>query len=152
FPLQPWDRDVRHSRQVIGLVVAETFEQARSAAPLIETQYDVRTPTTSFRDEIPHAPVPPPGRRRQPPVERLWHGVGSIDEAYTASQVRVRATYSQRPEHHNPMEPHGVVAAWDGDRLTLYSGEQAPLLHATEVAAAMEVDTAQVNVIGPYVG
>lgn len=52
-PLQ--DKFVRYYGQVIGLVVAQTFEQARDAADQVTTAYSPQTPTTSF----PGAPVVP---------------------------------------------------------------------------------------------
>jgi xanthine dehydrogenase YagR molybdenum-binding subunit len=141
FPLQPGDREVRHHGQVIGLVIAETFEQARDAAALIETAYDARQPNTSFADGIPNAVVPPP-LTGPPVVDVLAPGFGSIDAAMAASAVTVRASYSQRPEHHNPMEPHTAIAAWDADgKLTVRSGTQGPLLHAQEIAVADHVRT-----------
>ncbi|HEX2299312.1 MAG TPA: hypothetical protein VHH34_12510, partial [Pseudonocardiaceae bacterium] len=41
-PLQ--DTEVQHHGQAIGLVVAETFEQARDAAALVQVTYDARPP------------------------------------------------------------------------------------------------------------
>ena len=52
-PLQ--DKNVRYYGQVIGLVVAQTFEQARDAADQVTTAYSPQTPATSF----PGAPVVP---------------------------------------------------------------------------------------------
>ncbi|MEV1175734.1 xanthine dehydrogenase family protein molybdopterin-binding subunit [Nonomuraea sp. NPDC049784] len=152
FPLQPGDREVRHHGQVIGLIIAETFEQARDAAALVDTAYDARRPNTSFADGIPNAVVPPP--LTGPPVaDVLEPRFGSIDAALADSAVTVRTSYSQRPEHHNPMEPHTAIAAWDADgKLTIHSGTQGPLLHAQEIAVAMEVEAAAVRVISTHVG
>lgn len=60
-PLQ--DTRVRYYGQVIGLVVAETFEQARDAATLVEVAYDAQPPAASFRPASP-APSCPAARPR----------------------------------------------------------------------------------------
>jgi xanthine dehydrogenase YagR molybdenum-binding subunit len=142
---------VRHHGQIIGLVVAESFEQARDAAGLVEVSYTARPPMASFEAGIPNAVEPelPP---EWPPVDVLAPGVGSIDEALAASDVVVRATYHQPGEHHNPMEPHAAVAQWDGELLTVHSGTQGAATHARELAAMIGVDPANVRVVSPYVG
>ncbi|OLF14774.1 xanthine dehydrogenase family protein molybdopterin-binding subunit [Actinophytocola xanthii] len=144
FPMQ--DKEVRYHGQVIGMVVARTFEQARDAAALLEVTYQRRTPNASFADGVPHA------TQGRPPVDILAAGTGSIDEALARSEVTVTATYTQHPEHHNPMEPHATTAVWQGGHLTLYCGAQAPLLRALQVAPAVGVDPARVHVVSPHVG
>ncbi|HEX4222743.1 MAG TPA: xanthine dehydrogenase family protein molybdopterin-binding subunit, partial [Pseudonocardiaceae bacterium] len=79
-PLQ--DKNVRYYGQVIGLVVAQTFEQARDAAELVTTAYSAQTPTTTF----PNAPVVP--------------HTSTVAQTYTTSIV-----------HHHAMEPHATVAS-----------------------------------------
>ncbi|MEJ3747542.1 xanthine dehydrogenase family protein molybdopterin-binding subunit [Actinomycetes bacterium KLBMP 9797] len=149
-PLQ--DTEVRHYGQIVGLVVAETFEQARDAAALVRLQYDARPPDASFVDGIPHAVVPPPGFGEPPVVDLLADGVASIDDALAASEVTITAGYQQPIKHHNAMEPHAVVAVWRDGRLTAYSGTQAPTGHAQSIAAALGVDVSTVHVISPHVG
>src|SRR2546430_17611508 len=54
-PLQ--DTAVRYRGQVIGLVVAEEFEQARDAATLVDVSYAAQPPSAPFTAGLP-APVP----------------------------------------------------------------------------------------------
>jgi len=144
-PLQ--DTEIRHYGQIVGLVVAETFEQARDAAELVRVEYDTRAPAASFVDGIPQAVLPPGGL-----VELLADGVASIDDALAGSEVRVTAEYRQPSKHHNAMEPHAVVAVWRDGRLTAYSGTQVPIGHARSIAAALGLDSTAVHVISPHVG
>ncbi|GAA2121377.1 xanthine dehydrogenase family protein molybdopterin-binding subunit [Actinomadura alba] len=146
LPLQ--DREVRYHGQIIGLVIARTFEQARHAATLIDVGYDARRPDASFADGIADArPVP-----EFPPVDILADGVRSIDEAIENSPVTAGGTYSQPPKHPNAMEPHAAVAVWQRGKLTLYSGTQGPAAHALEMATALGVDETDVHVVNPHVG
>ncbi|MEO3855481.1 hypothetical protein [Acrocarpospora sp. B8E8] len=98
-PLQ--DFDVRFHGQVIAMVVAETFEQARDAAGLVTTTYDVRPPRTSLTGNSPGAPaVGPPGTH--PPASTvLAPGVESIDAALAASDI-VRRSSGRRRHRRGP--------------------------------------------------
>ncbi|GAA2121457.1 xanthine dehydrogenase family protein molybdopterin-binding subunit [Actinomadura alba] len=149
-PLQ--DREVRYHGQIIGLVVAETFEQARDAAALVRVTYRPHGDPlrASFAEAARDAVIPDPPWSQ--PVYFRADGVTPIDQALANSQVTVSATYDQPPKQHNAMEPHSAVAMWEGGRLTVYSGTQGPALHALEIAEALGVDKRNVHVISPYVG
>jgi xanthine dehydrogenase YagR molybdenum-binding subunit len=150
MPLQ--DTEVRHHGQIIGLVVAETFEQARAAARLVTVAYAARPPAASFDDALPDAVVPPGGFGEPPVVDLLAEGVASIDAALAASEVTVVGRYRQPAKHHCAMEPHACVAQWRDGRLTAYSGTQAPTGHARAIATALGVDPGLVRVVSPHVG
>lgn len=144
------DSTVSYYGQVIAMVVAETFEEARDAAALVEVTYRPEQPRSAFLGAVPHAVLPPPPFGQ--PIEILADGVASIDEALAASEVNLSARYTQPGQQHNAIEPHCAVAQWDGDRLTVYSATQGPALHALEIAEAVGVPPPQVRVINPYVG
>ena len=50
------------------------------------------------------------------------------------------------------MEPHATVAAWDGDRLTLWSKSQFVVNEAAEIAAVFGLPAENVQVICPFIG
>ncbi|MHA6626284.1 xanthine dehydrogenase family protein molybdopterin-binding subunit [Pseudonocardia sichuanensis] len=150
-PLQ--DREVRFRGQIIGLVVAETPEQARDAAALVTASYDEAPARTSLSAGLPGVPaqgMQPGGPPSNPTV--LAPGVGSVDAALRASAVVVDTTVTQQPQSHVPMEPLGTTAAWQHDHLTVYSGCQIPPLFATMVAARVGVPPDRVRVISTFVG
>lgn len=147
------DANIHYHGQIIGLVVAETLEQARDAAALIKVSYQVQPPKSSFT-EAKKQPAPPPdtplplGKE----IVKLAPGVTDIDAALAASEVRMEATYDLPPRHHAMMEPHAAVAVWQDGKLTLHSGTQGPVGHAEEMAVALGIAPADVHVISPYVG
>ncbi len=149
-PLQ--DNQIRHHGQIVALVVAETFEQARDAAALVRVTYDARPPVASFEDNIPNATVPPPVFGEPPIQDFLEDGVGSIDDALAAAEVTVSGRYTQPIKSHNAMEPHSTVAVWRDGHVTVYSGTQAAIGHAGSIAASVGVDPVKVHVVSPYVG
>jgi xanthine dehydrogenase YagR molybdenum-binding subunit len=150
-PLQ--DREVAYYGQPIGFVVAETFEQARDAAQLIEVSYHERPALTSLEDGLASAEDAPPAMDGAPPsIAVLAEGVESIEDALAASPVVVEATYRTATQNHAAMEPHSAVAVWDADGLTIYSGNQGSDLQASELAAALAEEPGSVHAINPFVG
>jgi xanthine dehydrogenase YagR molybdenum-binding subunit len=144
-PLQ--DKVIRYYGQAIGLVVAETFEQARDAAGLIVTTYDAQPPAASFPNGT---PVNPPSG--SPSQDVLAPGVPSIDAALAASEVTISATYTTAVNNHNAMEPHATLASWTGDHLMIYTVSQGVRLVTARLATTLGVDQAKIHVFNPYVG
>jgi xanthine dehydrogenase YagR molybdenum-binding subunit len=140
------DNNVRYHGQVIGLVVADTFEHARNAASLVSPTYDAKPGTVNFAAGV--ATATPQGT----PTDVLAPGVTSIDAALAASDVTVSAVYTTPHQHHNPMEPHAAVAVWTDDRLTLYTATQGVMNVVSHMARALGVDQSKVHVVNPYVG
>ncbi len=50
------------------------------------------------------------------------------------------------------MEPHATIAAWDGDRLTVWTATQGISGAQATLAALFGIEKANVRVICPYVG
>ena len=101
--------------QPIALVLAETFEQARYAARLVKATYHDEKPMTRVEDALDKA-FDPPGSALKPR--------GNPAEAFEAAPVKIEAVYTIPIEHHNPMEPHGAIAFWENDKLTIFDKTQ----------------------------
>jgi xanthine dehydrogenase YagR molybdenum-binding subunit len=149
-PLQ--DTRVKNYGQIVGLVVAESFEQARDAAFLVKTQYDAQEPVASWEAGQAKAFAPKEVGGEGAKVEILADGVSSIEDAINSSPAVIDATYTELIMHHNPMEPHAVTAIWDGDQLTVYDATQGVIADHTNIAAVLGIDDSLVRVICPYVG
>ena len=50
--------------------------------------------------------------------------VGDFAGAFAAAPVQLDATYTTPDQAHAMMEPHASIAAWDGDKLTLWTSNQ----------------------------
>ncbi|GAA2077288.1 xanthine dehydrogenase family protein molybdopterin-binding subunit [Actinomadura alba] len=145
------DSTVHFHGQVIAMVVAETFEQARDAAALVTATYDAQKPRTSLKDE----PRVPSGRTvsgSPSDSKMLAPGVDSIDAALAASDVVVKATYEQPIQNHVAMEPHAVLAVWHGGHLTVHAGAQIPYAYAILLAQRLDILPQDVTLITKYVG
>ncbi|GAB3744204.1 xanthine dehydrogenase family protein molybdopterin-binding subunit [Amycolatopsis oliviviridis] len=149
-PLQ--DKEVAYYGQPIGFVVAETYEQARDAAMLVEVTYRTRPALTSLEDGLATAEEAPASRGVPASLAVLAPGVESIEDALAASPVVVEATYGTATQHHAAMEPHSAVAVWGPDGLTIHSGNQGSDIQAAELATALDVKTSEVHAVNPFVG
>ncbi|AHH98986.1 xanthine dehydrogenase family protein molybdopterin-binding subunit [Kutzneria viridogrisea] len=138
------DTAVRFRGQIIGLVVADTFERARDAAALVSADYTVTPSRTSLADAGPGVP--------QGLVQKLAPGVSSIDAALASSPVTITTSVSQHAHHHIAMEPHATTAVWVDDQLTVYCGAQSPQRAAATIAARLGVEPAKVRLICRYTG
>jgi xanthine dehydrogenase YagR molybdenum-binding subunit len=149
-PLQ--SRKVQYYGQIIGLVVAESFEQARDATALIKVDYAPETPAAGWETGMARAFAPDEIGDEKATVTILAEGVGSIDDALKSSPVVVQGTYTELIQHHNPMEPHSTLAVWDGDRVTVYEGSQFVVGLKRTLASVLNVDDSKVRVLSYFVG
>ena len=136
--------EIYFDRQPLALVVAETFEEARTAARLVKITYAKEKPTTDTLKILNAAFVPNPERAAKPR--------GNPADAYKNSAVKVEAEYTIPIEHHNPMEPHGALAFWNGDKLTIYDKSQNVYSVRGHLAAAFGIPQENVSVISLFVG
>ena len=95
--------------------------------------------------------------RTHPVEEQGWEGpfhreIGDVDAALEAAPVRLEATYTTAYLAHAPLETHVALAAWDGDRLTLWCGTQVPFGVRQQVAANLGMAEDRVRVIVPDTG
>lgn len=139
--------DIVHYHQAIACVVAETFEQARAAAALVRTSYQPVGGRFDLKREAPGAPL---SKDRNGKPER--HTLGDFDAAFAAAPVQVDGHYTTPDESHAMMEPHATIAAWDGDRLTLWTSNQMIAWAHENVAQALGIDPANVRIDCPYLG
>ena len=139
--------DVAHYHQAIACVVAETFEQARSAAALIRTSYNREPGKFDLAEEAPHAPLAQ-GRNSEPDRSSL----GDFDNAFATADVQLDATYKTPDESHAAMEPHATIAAWDGEKLTLWTSNQMVSWGKRSISNILGIDSKNVRLDSPYVG
>lgn len=131
--------------QSIGVVVAETFEQARSAAKLIKITYAKTEGKTDFDKLVPTA-IP---SRNQGQADAKK---GDFEAAFAAAEHKVDITYETPIEHHQPMEPHATVAHWEGEKLTLYNPSQIVNGAASAAATTLNLKPENVRVVTPHIG
>lgn len=138
--------EIEHYHQAIALVVAETFEQARAAAALVQVEYVREAGRFSLAQEIPNASRPD---NSEIPSDSE---VGDFDSAFAAADVTLDATYSTPDQSHSMMEPMATLAAWAGDHLTVWTSTQMVAWWRKDLARTLGMPVDKVRVVSPYIG
>lgn len=146
LPLQ--GADVHYSDQYVAVVVAETLEQAQHGAELLRIAYDTQPPEAKMEDAS-AAAKRPQGKVADKPADVTR---GNMQAGLDTADVRVSEIYRTPTEHHNPMEPHATMAAWDGDKLTVYDATQYTYGVRHFLATTFGVPEENVRVICKFVG
>jgi xanthine dehydrogenase YagR molybdenum-binding subunit len=137
---------IQHYHQAIALVVAETFEQARAAAHLVRVDYAREKGTFELASV----------KNTAAPAESFGGAaetnVGDFARAFATAPVQLDATYETAYESHSMMEPHATIAAWDGDRLTLWTSSQMIAWAADDMAKTLGMPKEKIRVMSPYIG
>ena len=138
--------EVDHFDQAVAIVVAETFEQARSAAKLIDVRYEHVQGRFDLAAAKDSAVKPDMGKD---PADTA---VGDFDGAFATAAVKVDHTYTTPDQSHSAMEPFASIAAWEGDKLTLWTSNQMIAWACRDLAEIFGLPKAHFHVISPYVG
>ena len=140
-------REIAHYHQAIACVVAESFEQARAAAALIRTRYDRAKGAYDLAAMKPSAKLAE-GQGGKPDKKTQ----GNFAEAFAAAPVTVDATYTTPNETHAMMEPHATIAAWDGDKLTLWTSNQMIKWSVDALASILKIPKENIRIDSPFIG
>ncbi|MBS4086080.1 aldehyde oxidoreductase molybdenum-binding subunit PaoC [Pseudomonas rustica] len=136
--------EIQHYHQAVALVVAETFEQARTAAQMVKVDYVAAT------GEFDLASVRDKGVEPKEELPDVSHG--DFAKAFEAAPVQFDQTYTTPDQSHAMMEPHATLAAWKGDELTLWTSNQMIAWSVDDIATTLGLPKEKVRLISPYIG
>ncbi len=141
----------RYEGEAVAAVAAETPHQARDAAMAIGVVYETLPFVTDYLRAM-DADAPSArdeGNVTGPPsvYER-----GDVQRGFDAADVVIEETYRTECELHTALEPHGCVAKWDGNRLTVWESTQGVYTVQRVLADRLNLPLSSVRVICPYVG
>ena len=137
---------VRYANQPIAVVIAETLEAATEGAALLSPRYDTdpaRVGLDANESFVPAAVGP----GHPPAVHR-----GDIEAGLAAAAKRIEATYETAPQYHNAMEPHAVVATWDGDTLSIDTPSQGLAMAQGRLAGLFGIAPDKIHIRSPFLG
>jgi xanthine dehydrogenase YagR molybdenum-binding subunit len=145
----PW---IRYAGQPVAAVCAESREIAERAGRAVRVTCET----------LPHAVTIEAALAKNAPKVRK-HGNtgkdnprvdtrGDVDKASKSADVVVRREYRTPIQLHTCMEPHGSVAEWSGDQLTVWESTQGVFGVRNDLAKAFGLKHTQVRVIKDYMG
>ncbi len=139
--------EIQHYHQAVALVVARTFEQARSAAQLVRVRYtkaDGKFDLAAAKDT---STKPQAEFGNEPDT-----AIGDFAGAFAGAPVKLDETYTTPDHAHVMMEPHASIAAWSGDKLTLWTSNQMIAWSVGDMAKTLGIPKENVRLLSPYIG
>ena len=138
---------IEHYEQAVALVVADTLENARAAARLVQVDYATEQGRFDLAAEMGNA-TPPQGGFGGPADTK----VGDFEGAFAKAAIRIDQRYTTPDQSHAMLEPHATTAAWNGDKLTLWTANQMVGWAGGEMAKTLKIPKENVRTVSPYIG
>jgi xanthine dehydrogenase YagR molybdenum-binding subunit len=137
---------VRYAGQPIAVVIAETLEAATEGAVLLAPRYEAEPPRIGLdgNDSF----IPPAIGVGTPPEVRH----GDVEAGLAAAKHRIEAIYETPPQYHNAMEPHAIVATWEGDRLLVDTPSQGLAWAQQRIAGLFGIPPENILIRSPFLG
>ena len=138
--------EVRYANQPIAVVIARSLEAATEGAALLAPRYDIEAPVLGLDG----------AEAFVPDVVNEGHETtavtGNATEAFATSVRQLDETYTTAAQYHNPLEPHAIVAEWDGDKLFLDTPSQFMALAQSRIAGLFGIQAEDVTVRCRFLG
>ena len=129
--------------QTIAFVAADTLENAKAAAALINVTYDAQPATVDFLASLDQAEMPPGEDDTE---------IGDFSTGYRESSVKLDETYFSPIANHTQMEPCATTAWWDGDKVTVHTSIQMVKGGQHALAETLAIPSDKVHLITRYIG
>jgi xanthine dehydrogenase YagR molybdenum-binding subunit len=137
---------VRYANQAIAVVVAEPLEAATEGAALLAPRYEIEPARVGLDGAESFGPetvgVGNPAAAQH----------GNVAAGLAAADKTVAGTYETPAQYHNPMEPHAIVAAWDGDTLSIDTPSQGMAMAQMRLAGLFGIRPEDIHIRSPFLG
>jgi carbon-monoxide dehydrogenase large subunit len=160
---------VRYCGDVIAAVAAVDEAIADKALELIECDYEplpaALTVEEALAENAPLVHEELSSYRLNTVLARDWHPVygtniahqtafskGDVDRGFAEADEIFDDTFRSQQVQHCSLEPHAVVADWNGERLTLWTSTQKVFLVRSGLAELFDLSEDKIRVIGGKVG
>jgi len=150
--VQLFDRTIYYASQPIAAICADTLEIAERAVRAtrieIEPLPHAIDAASALADNAPR--VKPHGNthRASPRVVNR----GDIEAGLRDAHITIMREYRTPVALHSALEPHGAVAAWSGDRVTVWESTQGIFNTRADIAEAFGLPLSSVRVVKNYMG
>jgi CO/xanthine dehydrogenase Mo-binding subunit len=154
---------VRFEGEIVAAVSALTAEAAAAAIEAIEVEYEALEPINDPEKALGSA---------SPLVHPEWESYTALDgivrkgndcayvnivkgdvaNGFKEADEIVEERYTCDQSHPVPIEPHAIVAQWQGHRLTIWSTSQVPFAARAGVAETLGIPESDVRIVVPHLG
>jgi xanthine dehydrogenase YagR molybdenum-binding subunit len=137
---------VRYANQSIAVVIAESLEAATEGAALLAPRYQAEPARVGL--DASESFIPPVVGIGSPAAVRH----GDVEAGLAAASLRIDTSYETPAQYHNAMEPHAIVAAWEGDRLVIDTPSQGMALAQGRIAGLFGISPEKIHIRSPFLG
>jgi len=154
---------VRFEGELLAAVAAVDAKAAQAAVDAIVVEYDelpvVNDIETALADGAPlvHADwksyvvsdetVQSPNVASFSSIEK-----GDVEQAMAQADQVIKSRYVANGSHAVPIEPRGIVAQWEGNKVTIWSATQVPFDARNGVCETLQMPASRVRIIVPHLG
>ncbi len=154
---------VRFEGEILAAVAAITPEIAQQAADAIVFEYDELPIVADLEAAL---------TADSPLVHEEWESYdvtgdtprcgnvatfssiakGDIDAGMASADIVVKGRYVADGCHAAPIEPRGVLAQWEGEKVTIWTSSQVPFDARNGVCQTLQMPSNRVRIIVPHLG
>src|SRR4029077_5356847 len=137
---------VRYAGQPIAVVIAKTLEAATGGVSLLAPRYEIEPArvgldaTESFLPAFVGPGFPAQAHR------------GDVKAGLAAARQSITETYETPAQYHNPRDPHAIVAAWEGDTLSIDTASQGMAMAKLRLAGLFGLAPDKIHIRSPFLG
>jgi CO/xanthine dehydrogenase Mo-binding subunit len=157
------DGVIRFEGEVVAAVAARTSEIAAAALELINVELEPLPPIIDPEVALrPDSALVHPDWSSYTAYDGLVRSgndcayvtiaKGDIAAGFAKADHIVEERYTCDQSHPVPIEPHAVVAQWQGDKVTIWSTSQVPFAARAGVAETLQMPESNVRIIVPHLG
>lgn len=146
---------VRHVGEAVAMVVAQTDDQARDAAELVEVDYDILPAVVDVLDAIePGAPQLWPGAPNNICFNETFGDVAATEAAFADAHLVLERDFPNSRVVNCQMEPRSAIGLFHADRdvYGMIAGSQGAVRQRVELSQALGVAPDRVEVVCPDTG
>lgn len=144
--------ELRFAGEIVAIVAATDPDIAADAAGLITVEYDVLPFVLDLEAALSD------GAPKVHSAGNVFNGKPSVDirgdvgAGFAEADVIIEQTYHVPSQVHSCLEPHGSVAHWEGETLTIYESTQHVFGVRNAVARWLDMPQSNVRAVCAYMG
>ena len=140
----------RFEGEAVAAVAADTHFQAWDAVRAIDVTYEVLPFVADHNKAL--LEKSPAIHDNGNLADTDEYERGDVVAGFDAADVVLEQEYETQCELQTPMELHGCVAGWDGDRLTIWESSQGVFAVQSKVSEVLGMPLSKIRVVGHYMG
>src|SRR5258708_25020747 len=150
--VQLFDRAIGYMNQPLAAICAVSVEAASRALASVELETEETSPPVTAQEALaPNAPAVRPKGNAPRDMPRVAFR-GDVKAGLREADVTVSREYRTPTALHTALEPHGAVADWRGDHLSIWESTQGIFNTRSDVAKNLKMPLSRVRVMKNYMG